>query len=281
MNISQLINSGSKILKKNQIPTHLLDSELFLSNVLKKSREYLLISHEGNVSEHHKILFNRLIQRRIKKEPVAYIFKKKEFWSKDFLVNKNTLIPRPETELLIDVVVKYFKYKKNMNILDVGTGSGCIILTLVDEIKKSRGIGIDISKKAISIASENLKRFKLEKKIKLLNRSIDQIFGYKFDLVVSNPPYICSHEINNLSEDIRKYEPRIALDGGNDGLDVVKKVIYKSTNILKRKGMLALEIGHGQYKKVSQILKLKGFKDKFLVKDYQNNIRCILTTLEK
>jgi release factor glutamine methyltransferase len=259
----------------------LLDSELLLSNVLKKSREQLLISYERGVSKNHQNLFDKLLQRRIKKEPVAYIFKKKEFWSKEFLVNKNTLIPRPETELLIDKIVKNFKYKKNINILDVGTGSGCIILTLVDEIKKSRGIGIDISKKAITIASKNLKRFKLKEKVRLFNRSIDQIYGYKFDLVVSNPPYICSHEINNLSEDVKQYEPRIALDGGNDGLDVVKKVIYKSTNILKRKGMLALEIGHGQYKKVSQILKLKGFKNKFLVKDYQNNIRCILTTLEK
>ena len=280
MNISQLINSGSKLLKKNQISTHLLDSELLLSNVLKKSREQLLISYERGVSKNHQNLFDKLLQRRIKKEPVAYIFKKKEFWSKEFLVNKNTLIPRPETELLIDKIVKNFKYKKNINILDVGTGSGCIILTLVDEIKKSRGIGIDISKKAITIASKNLKRFKLKEKVRLFNRSIDQIYGYKFDLVVSNPPYICSHEINNLSEDVKQYEPRIALDGGNDGLDVVKKVIYKSTNILKRKGMLALEIGHGQYKKVSQILKLQGFKNRFLIKDYQENIRCILTILD-
>ena len=101
-----------------------------------------------------------------------------------------------------------------------------------------------------------------------------------FDLIVSNPPYICSHELKNLSEDIKKYEPRLALDGGNDGLDVVKKIIYKSKSILKRKGMLALEIGYGQFKKVSPILKFNGFKIKFIIKDYHNNIRCILAVLE-
>ena len=152
---------------------------------------------------------------------------------------------------------------------------------VIDEIKNSRGIGIDISRKALKVASKNIRRFKLDKKIKLCNRSIDQVYDSKFDLVVSNPPYICSNQIKYLSKDVQKYEPRIALDGGNDGLDVIRKVIYKSRNILKRKGMLALEIGYGQYNKVSQILKLQGFKDKFLVKDYQNNIRCILTKLEE
>ena len=146
--------------------------------------------------------------------------------------------------------------------------------------KKSRGIGIDISKKAIDIAIKNSINFKQITKSRFYNRPLEQIFGYKFDLIVSNPPYVCTHQIKNLSDDVKKYEPRIALDGGNDGLDVIKKVIYKSRTILKKKGMLALEIGHGQYKKISQILKLQGFKDRYLIKDNQSNIRCVLTTLE-
>ena len=150
----------------------------------------------------------------------------------------------------------------------------------MSEMNKSRGIGIDISKKAINIARYNTKKLGLNSKIKFYNRNIDQIFGFKFDIIVSNPPYICSHQIKNLSDDIKKYEPRIALDGGNDGLDVIKKVIYKSNSILKRKGILALEIGRGQYKKVSKILKLQGYKEKYLIKDYQNNIRCIMSVLD-
>ena len=279
MLISELINNGSQILKKNNIFSHLLDSELIISCILNKSREKLLTTSDQEVNEQNIVKFNYFIKRRLKREPMAYIFQEKEFWNKKFLVNNGTLIPRPETELLVEKIIKYYK-NKDLFFLDVGTGSGCILLTLLEEIKNSYGIGIDISKKALDIAVKNSKRFELIRRSKFLNRSVDQIFGYKFDLIVSNPPYVCRHQIKNLSADVKNFEPRIALDGGNDGLDVIKKVIYKSKNILKKKGMLALEIGHGQYKNVSQILRMQGFKDKFLISDYQNNIRCILTVLK-
>ena len=279
MLISELINNGSQVLKKNNIFSHLLDSELIISCILNKSREKLLTTSDQEVTEQNVIKFNYFIKRRLKREPMAYIFQEKEFWNKKFLVNNGTLIPRPETELLVEKIIKYYK-NKDLFFLDVGTGSGCILLTLLEEIKNSYGIGIDISKQALDIALKNSTRFELISRSKFLNRSVDQIFGYKFDLIVSNPPYVCRHQIKNLSADVKNFEPRIALDGGNDGLDVIKKVIYKSKNILKKKGMLALEIGHGQYKNVSQILRMQGFKDKFLISDYQNNIRCILTVLK-
>ena len=279
MLISELINNGSQILKKNNIFSHLLDSELIISCILNKSREKLLTTSDQEVTEQNVIKFNYFIKRRLKREPMAYIFQEKEFWNKKFLVNNGTLIPRPETELLVEQIIRHYK-NKDLFFLDVGTGSGCILLTLLEEIKNSYGIGIDISKKALDIAVKNSKSFKLISRSKFLNRSIDQIFGYKFDLIVSNPPYVCRHQIKNLTTDVKNFEPRIALDGGNDGLDVIKKVIYKSKNILKKKGMLALEIGHGQYRKVSQILRMQSFKDKFLIRDYQNNIRCILTVLQ-
>jgi len=279
MLLSELLKHGSKTLKQEKILTHLLDSELFLSNLLNTNREKFLTLNDQKISKDIIFHFNQLIKKRSKREPMAYLFQEKEFWSKKFIVNKSTLIPRPETEMLVERIIKYFKSKKTY-ILDIGTGSGCILLTLLDQMKKSKGIGIDISNKAINIALKNSKKFKLTNRSKFFNRSLDQISGFKFDLIVSNPPYICTHQIKNLSDDIKYYEPRIALDGGKDGLDVIKKVIYKSRTILKQKGMLALEIGHGQYKKISQILKLEGFKDRFLIKDYQSNIRCVLTTLE-
>jgi release factor glutamine methyltransferase len=185
------------------------------------------------------------------------------------------LIPRPETELICDTVIKLFK-DKNPHILDIGTGTGCILLSILSEIKKAKGIGIDISKKAIEVAKKNSNNFGLDKRSKFFTRSLDNIYNYKFDLIVSNPPYIKTIDIKNLSDDVRKFEPKIALDGGKDGLDVIKKVIYKSKTILKKLGLLALEIGYGQHYKVSQILKEQGFRENFLVKDYRNNIRCIL-----
>ena len=279
MIISELINCGSKILRQENIESHILDSELILSSVLKKSRESIIISSQKEVTKKDAISFNKLIKRRLKREPLAYILKKKEFRSKSIMIDNNTLIPRPETELLVEKIIKHYK-NKEISILDLGTGSGCIILSLLSEIKKSRGVGIDISKKALNIAVKNSIQLGLKKKSKFFNKSLNHVYNYKFDLIVSNPPYVCSHQIKNLSDDVKKHEPRIALDGGNDGLDVIKKVIYKSRNVLKIKGLLALEIGHGQFRKVSQILNSQGFRVKFLIKDYQNNIRCIITTLE-
>ena len=275
MNISDLLYSGSKKLKNNKVLTHRLDSEIILSSLLKKKREQIIINPEEKVSNSIANNFNKLIIRRSTKEPIAYILKKKEFWSKIFFVNKNTLIPRPETELLCDIVVKKIK-SRNPYILDIGTGTGCILLSVLSEIKKAKGVGIDISKKAIEVAKKNSNTLGLNKRTKFLARSLDDIYNYKFDVIVSNPPYIKTSDIKNLSDDVRKFEPKIALDGGKDGLDVIKKVIYKSRTILKKLGLLTLEIGYGQYYKVSQILKKQGFKEELLVKDYKDNIRCIL-----
>jgi len=275
MNALELLNSGAKILKKKKIETHQLDSEIMLSMLLKKKRENLLINLNEKVSKKIIDNFERLIFRRANREPLAYILKNKEFWSKDFFVDRNTLIPRPETELLCESVIKIFK-NRNLHILDMGTGTGCIILSILSEIKKGKGIGIDVSREAIKVAIKNSKKLGLNKRVKFFNKSLEDIRGYKFDLIASNPPYIKTSAIKNLSVDVKRFEPRIALDGGKDGLDVIKKVIYKSKTILKKLGMLALEIGYGQYYKVSQILKEQNFKEELLVRDYKNNVRCIL-----
>ena len=279
MYISQIIDIGSKALKEKKIKSHILDSELILSEILRISREKILVSSDKKLKNTHVLSFNKLLKRRLHSEPIAYILKRKEFFSKNFYVNKNTLIPRPDTELLVEKILKVNK-KKNPYILDIGTGSGCIILSLLQNIENSRGVAIDISKKALDLAKKNAQKMKLNKKCKFVHKPIEKIYGYKFDLIVSNPPYIPVSQIKNLSKDIKQFEPRNALDGGNDGLDVIKKVIYKSTTILKKNGLLAIEIGNEQYKKVLQILNLYGFRNRFLIKDYQKNIRCLISVLK-
>ena len=275
MKAHEIIKFGSNLLKERRVQSYILDSEILLSKVLNKSREELLIDLNQNVSEKNLSTFNEYLLRRSKYEPVAYILEEIEFWSKKFYVNKYALIPRPETELIVEKIYKIYKGKK-ISILDIGTGSGCIIVSLLSILKDSFGTGIDISNDAILIARKNALRYNLLDRVKFLNKSLDNIFGKKFDIIVSNPPYILRKDINNLSDEIKRFEPRMALDGGNDGLDLIKKVIYKSKNILKIKGMLALEIGNGQIKKVSKILIDNKFRIKHVIKDYKNNVRCVL-----
>jgi release factor glutamine methyltransferase len=280
MEILKLINNGAQELKNKNIYSYKLDSEILLSKILNKTREELLISLNQKVEPEIVNQFYNFVYRRSLSEPVAYIVKKKEFWSKDFFVSNDVLIPRPETELMVEKIIKIFK-SKSIFLLDIGTGTGCILLSILSELKNSKGIGIDVSQKAIQIAKQNQKNHKLILRSKFLKRSLKEIYYKKFDLIVSNPPYIMKKDIKNLDEDIKKFEPKLALDGGNDGLDVIRKVIYKSRSILKVKGMLALEIGNEQFKKVSKILSENKFKTKYLISDYRENIRCILSSLER
>jgi release factor glutamine methyltransferase len=278
MKVLEAIKLGSKLLKEKNIHTYILDSELLLSKSLNKSREKILINLEQNINKRALTDFNKYLVRRSRREPIAYLLEEKEFWSKKFFVNKNTLIPRPETELMVEKLVTFFK-KKRITILDIGTGTGCIIVSLLSELKNSTGIAVDISSKAIMVAKKNAYKFKLSDRIKLLNKPFEDLHDKKFDLIVSNPPYVKRMEIKNLSDDIKKFEPRMALDGGNDGLDLIKKVIYKSKKILKINGTLALEIGNEQINKVSKILIEKKFRIKCVIKDYRNNVRCVFAEL--
>ncbi len=279
MRAVEIIKIGSDLLKKKRIQSHILDSELLLSKTLNKPREEILVNLDQQINKRSFVVFKKYLQRRFNNEPVAYILGEKEFWSKKFKVNKDTLIPRPETELMVEEILKIYK-KRKISILDIGTGSGCIILSLLNVLKDSYGTGIDISKKALFIAKKNAIKHNLINRVKFKNVSLESYVSNKFDLIVSNPPYIKKNDIKYLIEDIKKFEPRMALDGGNDGLDLIKKVIYKSKKILKLKGILALEIGNGQVKKVSKILFDNNFRIKQLIKDYGNNVRCVFAQLK-
>ena len=280
MKALELINIGSNKLKMNSIKSFILDSEILLSKVLNKKREEVLVNLNQKIENNKILKFLKYIDRRASKEPIAYIIQQKEFWSKNFEVNNKTLIPRPETELMLEKLIYIYK-KKSINILDIGTGSGCIILTLLSELKSSKGIGIDISSGALQIAKKNAKKLNILGNIKFQKKSLDSFFSQKFDLIVSNPPYIKSRDLKNLEDDIKLHEPKIALDGGNDGLDLIKKVIYKAKEILKANGRLALEISNEQVLQVSKILEKNNFRIEYFVNDYKDNIRYLISTLIK
>ena len=277
MILENTIRKASQILKSNNISTHELDAEIILSNILGVSREFLIVNNNINIKKKIIEKYELAIKRRIKREPVAYITGNKEFWSENFIISDATLIPRPETELIIYKLINFFKNKR-INILDIGTGSGCILLSMLKHLIHSRGLGIDISPKAIQMAKINSKRLNLNGRSKFRVFDLNKFNLGKYDLIVSNPPYIPSRSIRNLSKDIINYEPIIALDGGVDGLDLIKKVIYKANSLLKNRGLLALEIGNNQYQKVSNILKKNGYRETGKEYDYKSNVRCIIST---
>jgi len=279
MNLENIIKKASKTLKDYNIPSYELDAEVLLSDLMGVKKEFLILNNKTDISAEIIKKYKIAIKRRINREPVAYITGKKEFWSTEFFVNKSTLVPRPETELLIYKLVEFYKFKK-INILDVGTGSGCILLSLLKELNKSYGTGIDISKKAVQIAKKNAKNLKLNNRSKFKVFDLEKFNNGKYDLIVSNPPYIPTKDINKLSRDITNYEPKNALDGGLDGLDSFKKVIYMSNYLLKLNGLLSLEIGFNQYLQVSRLLKLYKFRETHKEYDYKRNVRCIISTKE-
>ena len=278
MNIKNLLCESNDILKRNLIPSYILDSELILCKVLNKDRKYLILNDDLNLQNDEIIEFKNLVSRRAKKEPIAYILGEKSFWKDDFLVKKGTLIPRPETELIVEEVINISKNNHNLKILEVGTGTGCLILSIMRERPNLRATAIDISKACIELAKANAKKLGLIKKIKFYKSDIDNLKNHKYDIIVSNPPYINKFDLNNLDDGILKFEPKLALYGGVDGGDCIKKIIYKSSKILKRKGKLILEIAHDQRNYVLKILRKENFYINKIVKDFSNISRSIIST---
>ena len=276
MNSIELIKIGTKILQKSSTVSAELDSELILSNILKTTREKLIIHPKKNINKILENKFNSDIKARKLNKPIAYILGYKEFWKQKFITDNNVLIPRPDTELIVENVIKNFKKKEIKNVLDIGTGSGCIILSILLERKKFKGIGIDTSKHAINVAKINAKMQQFGNRIKFINTDIDNFFSCKYDLIVSNPPYIKKSKLSSLIEDIRNFEPKLALDGGPDGFSTILKVIVKSSKLLKKKGMLFLEIDNTQVIKTKEMLKKYKFFTKDVCKDLSGNNRCII-----
>ncbi len=278
MNYNQILREGEIFLKKNKINNSHLDVELILSKVVKRTREEIILNTNNKLKNTDIKKFKHYLLRRKKNEPIAYILGYKHFWKHKFLTNKSVLIPRPDTELVIEESLKFLPNGKSKKILDVGTGSGCIIISLIKERPKCTATAIDISLKAINVAKTNAKLHQLENKINFINIDIDKYKSYNYDLIISNPPYINSVEFNRLDDDIKFHEPKLALSGGSDGFRDLKKVIFKSKKLLKINGKLIIEIGHKQKNECMKMLNENKFYVNKLSKDLSGKDRCIVST---
>jgi release factor glutamine methyltransferase len=280
MLVNEAITFAEQELKKTNNLNSRLDSEILVSHLINIPREniYSKLKEDLHLDKVEKL--KQLVNRRANKEPIAYILNNKEFWSTNFYVDRSVLIPRPETEVLIDLLLSKISNKnKYFDVLDIGTGSGCILISLLKELKKARGVGVDKSSKAIAIAKKNSFLNKIDNRICFKNISLEQInFDKKFDIIVSNPPYLSNVSLKNLDFDIRLYEPKAALQGGVQGVDLLNKIIYLASKILKINGLLALEIGDNQFHILAKYLKENHFK---ILKKYtliNKQVRCLLAT---
>ena len=278
MNIENILNEGINILQKNKIANPQLDSEILLSNSIKRDKKHIILNPKEILNSEQLGKFKSLIERRKKGEPIAYLINKKEFWKNEFFVNKDVLIPRPDSELIIEQVLKIYSKNVQLQVLDIGTGSGCILLSILKERSNFYGTGIDISKKSINVSKFNAKQLNLTNRVKFFHSSVDNFNNGKYDIIVSNPPYIEQLSLKYLEKDVVNFEPKLALSGGFDGFSKIRKVINKASILIKKNGKFILEIGFNQKNKVIKILKEEGFYVNKAIKDYGNNDRCIIST---
>ena len=248
-----------------------------MSKVLK-DRKFVILNPNKELSTYDYELFKKLVSYRLKNKPIAYLVGLKSFWKYEFNINDKVLIPRPETELIIEQVLSIYKNKRSVNFLEVGIGSGCIILSILKEKKFFLGKGLDISNDCIEICKKNANKLNLENRLKLFKSDIDNFSIGKYDLIISNPPYIKKLDLNKLNKEVANFEPKMALDGGLDGLSKIRKIIIRSSKLIKKNGKLILEIAHDQKKDVKKILNYNGFYVNKILKDLANNDRCIIAT---
>ena len=274
--VEEVFLSGIQKLNAAQVENPNLDAKIIFKHILSVDNEQFELCKKNEISSKITKSYFELIDRRIKREPIAYITNKQSFWNDEFKVTKDTLIPRPETELILESVISYFPDKKiDLNIADLGTGSGCIIISLLQEYINASGIGIDISKEAIKIANENKKLLKNHERLKLLDEDYAEYNLNGFDIIVSNPPYI-SQDSLDIQKDVYDYEPHLALFSKNNGIEAYNKIISNLASRIDKNFFLFLEIGLGQASEVTKLLKNNGFTEILTKADLANIPRCVI-----
>jgi release factor glutamine methyltransferase len=277
--VNNFIKIHLQILHEKKFADPIIELRALLNktSILKKE----IILSNFNINQINLSLFQLAFERRIKREPLAKIFREKNFWKYSFAVNKNVLDPRPETELIIETVEKYFQNKKQkLKIIDLGTGSGCLAISLAKMYKNSMITATDISKSALYVAKKNSKKLNVCKQIKFKCCNWYET-KKNFDIVVTNPPYLTDDEYKNLSKEIKLYEPKIALRGGKDGLSCFRKIAYKINKITHFKSLCFIEIGHNQKDNCIKIFEEFHMYCADIIIDYQNYERILVLKKEK
>lgn len=280
MNIEEILKKEINNLKQNNIENSTLKAKILLANILNVKKEYLLIHSEEEIKQEDKIKYENCIKELIKGKPLQYITNKQEFMGLDFYVDENVLIPQPDTEILVEKAIEIAETTQKNKILDMCTGSGCIAISLAKKINNAQITAVDISNSALNVANKNAINNNVENKIKFINSNMFNNIEEKFDIIVSNPPYIETETINKLGIEVQN-EPHLALDGGIDGLKFYKIIANNAFKYLNENGYLLLEIGYNQQNSVTQLLQDIGkYKNIETVKDLGGNYRVVIARKE-
>ncbi len=275
----EALREAVMLLQRAHIETASLDARILLEYVLQVSRERLLLMLDEPMNARQEESYRDIVARRARRQPVAQLIGRREFWGMDFAVTSDTLDPRPDSETLIDALIKRFADRDGeLNILDLGTGTGCLLLSLLKEFKNASGIGVDISEAALKVARENAKAHGLTFRTRFLQSDWCREVKQQYDIVISNPPYIASGDIAGLMPEVAEFEPKQALDGGADGLDAYRVIVAALPGILAPTGIAAFEIGAGQQAALEELAAKHGLVTLGTRTDINGITRCILLT---
>lgn len=277
MTIKEIIIRYSKELEEIS-PTPRLDVETLLQKVLDVDRLYILLNLDKSLSTNEEKLFNKFIKERLNSRPIAYIVENREFMGLDFYVKEGVLIPRPDTEVLVEEVIELGKDKGYINILDIGTGSGAITVSLAKYLANAKITSVDISDTALEIGKKNAQSNDVDDRITFIKSDLFTNIekNMKFDIIVSNPPYIKKEVIETLDKQVKDFEPYNALEGGIDGLDFYRAITTQGKNYLNKGGILAYEVGHDQSEDVSKLMEKNGYTNIYTRKDLQQIDRVVI-----
>ena len=277
-NISETLKTAAEVLRQNGVAEPRREAKSLLAFTLQKDKTFLIAHSEYELSGEEEKRFRAILRRRANREPFQYITGKQEFYGLDFEVSNGVLIPRPETELIVENAVELLP--ENAEFCEVGIGSGCISVSILHEIETASAIGLDVSEKALQIAAINAETHNVSDRLKLqISDVFDILQTEKFDLIVSNPPYISGEDMENLQAEVRRFEPLSALTDGADGLSIIKKIVDDAPQFLKPRGFLLLEIGFGQADDVEQMFDENIWKSVEILPDLQNIPRIVKANL--